>query len=270
MSKIRPDKVATVDEVKSKVDGTSTAVVTEYRGLTVAEISTLRRQLRTLGADYKVFKNTLVLRAITGTTFEPIGAFLQGPTAIAFVDGDVSAVAKALRDFAKESPKLIVKGGVVDGKVLSFKDLAALADLPSRDVLLAQFAGLLASPLRTMAGLLKAVPQNFAYGLSALIEAKGGVAAPAEDRVEEVAETPAGVEEAAPAASDDDATPVAEAAVEDEAPAAEPEAEAPVEDEAPAAEPEAEVPVEDEAPAAEPEADATEAPTEDAAAEPAE
>jgi hypothetical protein len=106
-----------------------------------------------------------------------------------------------------------------------------------------------------MAGLLKAVPQNFAYGLSALIESKGGTPAPAEDKVEEVAETPAGVEEAAPAASDDDATPVAEVAVEDEAPAAEPEADAAVEDEASAAEPEAE---------------ATEAPTEDAAAEPAE
>ena len=164
-------------------------------------------------------------------------------------------MAKALRDFARESPKLIVKGGVVDGKPLSKNDLSALADLPSRDVLLAQIAGLLASPLRTLAGLLKAVPQNLAYGLSALIESKGGVAAPAAVEVEEVAETPAGVEEAAPAASDDDATPVAEVAVEDEAPAAEPEADAAVEDEAPAAEPEAE---------------ATEAPTEDAAAEPAE
>jgi large subunit ribosomal protein L10 len=240
MSKVRPDKVATVDEVKSKVAGTSTAVVTEYRGLTVSQISRLRRQLRTLGADYKVFKNTLVLRAISGTSVEPIGEFLQGPTAIAFVDGDVSAVAKALRDFAKESPKLIVKGGVTDGKLLSMKDLSALADLPSRDVLLAQLAGLLASPLRTMAGLLKAVPQNLAYGLSALIDSKGGVAAPAEVKVEQAAETPAGVEEAAPAASDDAAAVVAEVAAEEEAPAVEPEAET------------------------------TEAPAEDAASEPAE
>jgi large subunit ribosomal protein L10 len=114
--------------------------------------------------------------------------------------------------------------------------------LPTRDVLLARFAGLLASPMSTMAGLLKAIPQNFAYGLSALIDSKGGVVAPAEDKVEEVAETPAGVEEAAPAASEDDATPVADVAVEDEAPAAEPEAEAPVTDEAPAAEPEADAP----------------------------
>jgi large subunit ribosomal protein L10 len=240
MSKIRPDKIATVDELKAKVDSTSTAVVTEYRGLTVAEISSLRRRLRSLGADYKVFKNTLVLRAIAGTAVESIGEYLQGPTAIAFVDGDVSAVAKALRDFARESPKLIVKGGVVDGKSLSFKDLTALADLPSRDVLLAQFAGLLASPLRTMAGLLKAVPQNFAYGLSALLESKGGAAVPADDKVEEAAETPAGVEEAAPAASDDAAAVVAEVAVEEEAPVADAEAET------------------------------TEAPTEDAASEPAE
>ena len=280
MSKVQPAKVATIDEVKSRLSASTTAVVTEYRGLTVAQISTLRRQLRTLGADYKVFKNTLVRRAIAGTDVESLAEFLVGPTAIAFVDGDVSAVAKALRDFARESPKLIVKGGVVDGKPLSMKDLSALADLPSRDVLLAQIAGLLASPLRTMAGLLKAVPQNFAYGLSALIESKGGVA-PAEVEVE-VAETPAGVEEAAPAASDDDATPVAEVAVEEEAPAAEPEAEVPVE-EAPAAEPEAESKVEDEVPVAEPDAetpvedaapeavsDAPEAPTEDAAVEPAE
>jgi large subunit ribosomal protein L10 len=247
MSKVQPAKVATIDEVKSRVAASTTAVVTEYRGLTVAQISTLRRQLRTLGADYKVFKNTLVRRAIAGTDVESLSEFLVGPTAIAFVDGDVSAVAKALRDFARETPKLIVKGGVVDGKPLSKNDLSALADLPSRDVLLAQIAGLLASPLRTMAGLLKAVPQNFAYGLSALIESKGGAVAPAEDKVEEVAETPAGVEEAAPAASEDDATPVADVT----------------------AEPEAAAPVEEEAPTAEPEADATEV-SEDTEAEPAE
>ena len=161
MSKIRPEKVETVDEVKARVETTSTAVVTEYRGLTVTEIQQLRKQLRGLGADYKVFKNSLVRRAITGTSVEPMTEFLVGPTAIAFVDGDVSAVAKALKDFAKESPKLIIKGGVLDGKALSLSDLVALADPPSRDVLLAQLAGLIASPLRTMAGLIKAVPKSY-------------------------------------------------------------------------------------------------------------
>jgi large subunit ribosomal protein L10 len=261
MSKVRPDKVATVKEVKSRVKSTSTAVVTEYRGMTVAQISALRRQLRTLDADFKVYKNTLVLRAIAGSDVESLGEFLHGPTAITFVDGDVSAVAKALRDFAKETPTLVVKGGVVDGKSLTMRDLVELADLPSRDVLLAQLAGLLASPLRTMAGLLKAVPQNFAYGLSALLDSKGGSALSVEE-AEPAAETPAGVEEAAPAASDDAAASVAEVAVEEEAPAVdslvEPEA---VVAEAPAAE---------EATLAEPETDTTEAPVGDAASEPAE
>jgi len=220
MNKVRTAKVATVNELKAKVDATSTAVVTEYRGMTVAQISTLRRQLRILDADYKVFKNTLVRRAIAGTSVESLDEFLEGPTAIAFVNGDVSAVAKALRDFAKATPTLVVKGGVLDGKPLSKKDLTALADLPSRDVLLARFAGLLASPLSTLAGLLKAIPQNFAYGLSALIDSKGGVVVtPEVVEPDVVAETPAGVEEAAPAASDDDATLVAEVA--DEAPVAE-------------------------------------------------
>src|ERR1035441_5234952 len=127
MSKVRPDKAATVKEVKSRVKATSTTVVTEYRGMTVAQISTLRRQLRTLNADFKVYKNTLVLRAIAGSAVESLSEFLQGPTAITFIDGDVSAVAKALRDFARETPTLIVKGGVADGKALTFKALLALA-----------------------------------------------------------------------------------------------------------------------------------------------
>jgi len=160
-----------------------------------------------------------VRRAIEGTAAEPMTAFLEGPTAIAFVEGDVSAVAKALRDLAKSSPKLVLKGGVMDGKALNAKDIAALADLPSRDVLLAQFAGALASPLRTMASLIKAVPQNFAYGLSALLDSKGGPVASSEPAAESAAETPAGVEEAASAASDDAAADVAEVA--EEAPAAE-------------------------------------------------
>jgi large subunit ribosomal protein L10 len=211
--KVRPAKVATIDEVKAKVEETSTAVVTEYRGLTVTEIQSLRKELRSLDADYKVFKNTLVKRAIAGTSSEGLSDFLEGPTAIAFVKGDISAVAKALKNASKATPALIVKGGVVDGKTVTLAELAALADLPSREVMLAQLAGLIASPLRTMAGLIKAVPQNFAYGLSALVKQGGGVAAPA-TATEPAAETPAGVEEAAPAASDDAAAETAEVAEE--------------------------------------------------------
>jgi hypothetical protein len=135
-------------------------------------------------------------------------------------------VAKALRDFAKSTPTLVLKGGVLDGKALSVKDLTALADLPSRDVLLARFAGLLASPMTTMAGLLKAIPQNLAYGLSALIDSKGGAPTPeATVSAPETAETPAGVEEAGSPASDDAVTPVAE--VEEEAPVADSDSETP-------------------------------------------
>ena len=147
-------------------------------------------------------------------------------------------MAKILRDFAKTTPTLVLKGGVLDGRALSVQDLRALADLPSRDILLAQIAGMLASPLRTMAGLMKAVPQNFAYGLSALLDAKGGPVAVAEPVVDEVAETPVGVEDAVEAASDDTATEVAEVEVEAEAELATAEAEPSAEvDETPAAEP---------------------------------
>jgi large subunit ribosomal protein L10 len=181
MNKARTEKVAVVDEVKNRVETTSTAVVTEYRGLTVAEISTLRRELRAADADYKVSKNTLVRRAVSGTPSESLTEFLEGPTAIAWIKGDISAVAKVLKEFAKATPSLVLKGGVLDGTSLSAADLNALADLPSRDVMLAQLAGLLGSPMSKLAGLLKAIPQNFAYGLSALLESKGGaVAAPVE------------------------------------------------------------------------------------------
>ena len=231
MSDVLTKKAAVIDEVKEKVDGSSAAVVTEYRGMTVAEISTLRRTLRQAGADYKVFKNTLVKRAIAGPPVEPMAEFLEGPTAIAFVSEDISAVAKKLRDFAKDTPSLVVKGGVLDGRALSVKDLLALADLPSRDVLLAQLAGLIAQPMRQMASLMKAVPQNFAYGLSALLDNQGG--APTVAPTTEEAAAPAAVEAEAEA-------PAAEAATE-EAPADSATADAAasteeVVDEAPAAE----------------------------------
>jgi large subunit ribosomal protein L10 len=229
-TKVRPEKTAVIDEVKGQVNETTTAVVTEYRGLTVAEISQLRKDLRKADANYHVFKNTLVKRAIAGTDAEPMTEFLEGPTAIAWVKGDVSAVAKILRDFAKAVPTLIVKGGVLDGRALSLKDITALADLPSRDVLLSQFAGALASPMRTLASLMKAVPQNFAYGLSALVDAKGGPqAAPVAATTEEV-EVAAVAD--APATEDAEA-PVADASVEETEAAAEDSA---AESDAPAAE----------------------------------
>src|SRR5690349_15311420 len=210
MENPRAEKVAVVNEVREKLSSAGAAVLTEYRGLNVAAISQLRRQLREAGGEYKIYKNTLVRFAARDLGLE-IEELLTGPTAIAFVDGDAAAVAKALRDYARTNPALVVKGGLLGTKALSADEVRALAELPSRDVLLSQIAGALAAPMQQFAGLLQALPRNFAYGLKALIDERGG--AP---------------EDAAP-------EPEPEAAPEPEA-VAEPEAEPAPEPEAPAAE----------------------------------
>jgi len=166
----RTHKALVVDQVKTRISDASASIVTEYRGLSVAELAQLRDALAAVGGDYKIFKNTLVKRAIDGGEYQPLSDYLTGPTALTFVDGDVSAVAKALKDFARANPLLVIKGGLADGTLLSSADLSALADLPSRDVLLARIAGALAAPMQQMAGLLQALPRNLAYGISALIE----------------------------------------------------------------------------------------------------
>jgi large subunit ribosomal protein L10 len=236
-------KVEVVDEVKTRMSAATASIVSEYRGLTVAELADLRHALAAVG-DYKIFKNTLVRRAIDGGEYQPLEEYLSGPSALTFVQGDISAVAKALRDFSRANPHLVIKGGLADGSLLSPSDLAALADLPPREVLLARLAGAIAAPMTQMAGLLKALPQNMAYGISALIEQKGGVdeavsAAPAETETAEPetaeatpaeAETPE-AEAAAPEAPDapeaaaPEATEAAEGTAEAEATTEEPAAE---------------------------------------------
>lgn len=203
MDNPRAEKVAVVDEVKSRLEDADAALLTEYRGLTVKDLATLRGQLRSNGADYKIYKNTLVRFAVRDLDITGVEESLTGPTAIAFVKGDAAAAAKTLRDFAKTNPNLIVKGGVLGTKALSAKDAAALADLPSREVVLAQLAGLLAQPMQQFASLLQTLPRNFAYGLKALAD-KGGAgnapapeaSAPAEDSGSEASA------EAAPAAEE--------------------------------------------------------------------
>jgi large subunit ribosomal protein L10 len=235
----RPEKVAVVNEVRERFESSAAVLLTEYRGLKVGELAELRRSLRTAGGDYKVYKNTLVRFAVRDLGLEGLDDLLLGPTALAFVEGDAAAVAKALRDFSRTNPNLVLKGGLLGSKALSADEARSLAELPSREVLLARFAGLLAAPLQQFAGLLQAMPRNMAYGLKALIDQK--VAA-------------------------GETAPAAEPEPEPEAPAAEaPEAEAPAaEADAPAAEVEA--PAEAEAPAAE--AEATDTPTETETPEP--
>ncbi len=163
-------KIAVVDEVRTRIGESSASIVSEYRGLSVSELGQLRAALAAVGGDYRIFKNTLVRRAVDGGEYQPLSEYLTGPSALTFVQGDVSAVAKALKDFARANPLLVIKGGLADGSLLSSSDLAALADLPPRDVLLARIAGALAAPLQQMAGLLEALPRNLAYGIAALIE----------------------------------------------------------------------------------------------------
>ena len=176
----RPEKAAVVAEVKEKLAGANGLMLTEYRGLDVRAIAELRRALRDAGGEYKIYKNTLVRLAANDAGLE-IDDLLTGPTAIAFVGerpdgsaGDVAAVAKALKDYAKTNDALVLKGGVLDDQLLNAEEVKALAELPSREVLLAQLAGAFQAPMAKFAGLLAAVPRDFAYGLQALIEKGGG------------------------------------------------------------------------------------------------
>jgi large subunit ribosomal protein L10 len=172
MDNPRPANVAVVSEVRQRFAAADGAILTEYRGLKVKDLAGLRRSLRPSGGEYKIYKNTLVRLAARESGLDELEPLLVGPTAIAFVDGDAAAVAKALRDYARTNPLLVLKGGVLGGKILSAQDTAALAELPSREVLLARFAGLLAAPMQQLAGLLQALPRNFAYGLAALRDQK--------------------------------------------------------------------------------------------------
>src|SRR5947209_1243828 len=187
MENPRPGKVAVVNEVRDRLSSSDGAILTEYRGLNVSELANLRRSLRDAGGQYKIYKNTLVRFAVRELGLQELEEMLLGPTAIAFVDGDAAAVAKSLRDFARGNPNLVIKGGVLGETILSAKDASALAELPSKEQLLAQLAGAMAAPLQNMAGLLKALPQNFAYALRALADQQGGpvdVDSPPEPEVE--------------------------------------------------------------------------------------
>ena len=174
------EKFSAVAELTEHFSSSSAAVVTEYRGLTVKQISDLRRAL---GRDttYAVVKNTLTKRAAADAGISLDEALLTGPTAIAFVKGDAVEAAKGLRDFAKTNPLLIIKGGVLDGKALSASEIAQIADLESREVLLAKVAGgLKALPARA-AGLFQAPLSQMARLAKALEEKKPADAAPAAD-----------------------------------------------------------------------------------------
>jgi large subunit ribosomal protein L10 len=223
-------KSAVVADIKARLEDADAAVLTEYRGLTVAQIANLRAELRKAATDYKVFKNTLARRAAVDAGLEELVANLEGPVAIAFVrkdGGDAVSAAKALREFAKTNDNLVLKGGILGPRILTTKDVEALADVPPREQLLARLAGGFQAPLTKAAGLFQAFTRNFAYGLKAYIDQRPAEDAPVADAAPEVI-ADAVVEDA----------PAADAAPETEAPAVEdaPTEDAPATDAAPESE----------------------------------
>ncbi len=167
----KPAKVEAVAEIKEHFQNSTTAVVTEYRGLSVPQVTELRRALGD-SATYSVAKNTLVKRAADEAGIEGLNDFLSGPTAIAFVTGEIVDAAKALKTFAKDNKALVIKGGVMDGESLSATDLDKLADLESREVLLAKMAGALKGNQTKAAGLFNAPASQLARLFAALQDKK--------------------------------------------------------------------------------------------------
>ena len=198
----RADRQAAVEEIVEKFNDADGAVLTDYRGLTVKELQALRRSLGE-NADYAVVKNTLAKIAANTAGISGFDDLLTGPTAIAFINGDVVEAAKGLRDFAKANPALIIKGGVLDGKILDAKEIATLASLESREVLLGKMAGAMLASLSQAVYLLNA-PLAQAARLAGALQAKaeqdpsilaGGAGAPAaaEEAPAAAEETPAEV-----------------------------------------------------------------------------
>jgi large subunit ribosomal protein L10 len=172
----RAEKVAAVAELTERFQSSSGAVLTEYRGLSVAQMGELRRSLGE-HATFAVVKNTLTkIAANDAGVAGELTAMLQGPSAIAFVEGDVVEAAKGLRDFSRANPFLVIKGGVLDGKVMTPDEIVKLADLESREVLLAKLAGAMKASMAGAAATFAALPTTMARLLAALQEKQGGAA----------------------------------------------------------------------------------------------
>ncbi|KGM14572.1 50S ribosomal protein L10 [Cellulomonas bogoriensis] len=165
----RPDKAAAVEELAGQFRDSNAVMLTEYRGLSVAQLKQLRRSLSG-NASYAVVKNTLSAIAAKQAGVEGLDDHLKGPSAVAFVTGDPVEAAKGLRDFAKANPQLVIKGGVLDGRVLSAGDVTTLADLESREVLLAKLAGAFKASLYQAAYMFTAPTAQAARTIDALRE----------------------------------------------------------------------------------------------------
>lgn len=159
-AKVIEAKQQVVQDIAEKLSGCTTAVVADYRGLTVSQVTELRKQLREAGIDFQVLKNTLVRRATAVAELTELAEVLSGPTAIAFSREDVVAPAKILNDFAKKNEALEIKGGVVEGRVVDVNQIKALAVLPSREGLLSMLLSVFQAPMRDFALAVKAVAEK--------------------------------------------------------------------------------------------------------------
>lgn len=224
----KQEKVERVAELKDRIESSGALLLTEYRGLTVSEITELRRSLAEGGTKFQVVKNTLMRRAVNDAGVSELEAFLEGPSAVAFVDGDPVAAAKSVVDAAKQYPTLVIKGGFMDGKLLSADDAKALASLESREVMLSKIAGLVKSEMSKAAATFVGAQSKFVSLLEAYKEKVPGDAA-AEDvdaeaepaaEATSAAEVPTVSDDAGEAAATGDAETAAETAGED-TPAAE-------------------------------------------------
>lgn len=213
-------KIERVAELKEQIAGANALLLTEYRGLTVEEITELRRSLRDVDASLAVIKNTLMQRAANDAGIAELDELLSGPSAVAFVNGDVVAVAKKLKDASKQFPALVIKGGYMDGAPLDAAAASSLADLESREVMLSKIAGLLQSEMSRAAAMFVATQSKFLSLLEAYKEklpAEPAAEAPAE---EAAGEAPAEETAAdAPAEAEASAEPAAEEAAAENEPA---------------------------------------------------
>jgi large subunit ribosomal protein L10 len=181
----KQEKVERVAELKDRIEGSDALLLTEYRGLTVSEITELRRSLAEGGTRFQVVKNTLMRRAVNDAGVAELEALLEGPSAVAFVEGDPVAAAKSVVDAAKKYPTLVLKGGFMDGKMLSPDEAKALASLESREEMLSKIAGLVKSEMSKAASLFAGAQSKFASLLGAYRDTM-----PAEEAPEEAAEAP--------------------------------------------------------------------------------
>jgi large subunit ribosomal protein L10 len=194
----KQEKVERVAELTARIEGSDALLLTEYRGLTVSEITELRRSLGEGGTKFQVVKNTLMRRAVNDAGVAELESLLEGPSAVAFVGGDPVAAAKSVVDAAKRFPTLVLKGGFMDGKLLSADDATALAALESREVMLSKVAGLMKSEMSKAAALFVGAQSKFVSLLDAYKQKVPGEETPVEEAPVEEASTegPASAEEA--------------------------------------------------------------------------